>query len=214
MNGVNYRDLRFKNNVELFSQLACTPENGIPIVRPEKWVETEFVGFNFAKTAKRRQGVGVHFFLDDYQFERIWTQMPRVVQTLKDFDACTTPDFSTYTDWPLPVQKWNHYRNCAIGAYMQSLGMRVYFSVMWTGDDSSFDWCFEGAPVGGCVAVSAVGTQRFWRREFMRGYDAMLERLQPETIIFYGPVPKECRGSIVRVKAFQEKWNEAKMAGW
>lgn len=47
----------------------------------------------------------------------------------------------------------------------------------------------------------------------MLGYDAMLERLAPEKIIFYGNVPDECRGNIVRIKAFTDKFKEAKVNG-
>lgn len=212
MKGTNYRDLRFRHNVELFHALDSTAENGIPIIRPERWQEMEFVSFNFAKTQKDRNGKGIHFFLDDYQFERIWTQANQTIEILKDFDAVMTPDFSTYVDWPIPVQRWNHYRKHCIGAYMQSLGIKVYPSISWS-DDASFDWCFEGEPTGGCVAISSVGTQKNpdYRQNFLRGYDAMLERLQPETIIFHGRVPVECRGNIVRIKSFQDKFSEAKM---
>lgn len=58
-----------------------------------------------------------------------------------------------------------------------------------------------------------MGTQKNpdYRRAFMRGYDAMLERLKPETIIFFGKVPDECKGQIIRVKSFQNKFTEARM---
>lgn len=211
MNGINYRDVRFCHNVELFGPLESTPENGIPILKPERWVPVEFIPFNFAKTCKDRSGKGIHFFLDDYQFERAWNKAPETISLLSEFDAVMSPDFSTYVDWPVPVQRWNHYRKHCVGAYLQQkLGITVYPSISWS-DEASFDWCFEGEPVGGCVAISSVGTQRNpdYKRGFLYGYDAMLERLQPETIIFHGKVPEECRGTIVRVKSFQDKFREA-----
>ncbi len=42
----------------------------------------------------------------------------------------------------------------------------------------------------------------------------MVRRLEPAQIIFYGRVLEECKGNIVRVKAFSEKWNEAEVAQW
>ena len=42
----------------------------------------------------------------------------------------------------------------------------------------------------------------------------MVERLQPAQIIFYGRVPDECKGNIVHIKQFSEKWNEAEVAQW
>ena len=36
----------------------------------------------------------------------------------------------------------------------------------------------------------------------------MIERLQPETILFYGNVPEECAGNIVKIKAFHERFEK------
>lgn len=83
------------------------------------------------------------------------------------------------------------------------------------GDESTFTWCFDGEPERSTVAVSSIGTQRQQQTKaaFLRGYDAMLERLQPETILFWGNVPAECRGNICPVEAFYktvERRREAK----
>jgi len=42
----------------------------------------------------------------------------------------------------------------------------------------------------------------------------MCEKLRPETILFYGNVPDECKGNIVHIKAFQDKWKGARINGW
>ena len=42
----------------------------------------------------------------------------------------------------------------------------------------------------------------------------MLIRLEPETVIFYGQVPKECNANIIRIKAYQEKFKEVAVDGW
>ena len=42
----------------------------------------------------------------------------------------------------------------------------------------------------------------------------MIDRLHPSTVIFYGDIPAECKGNIVHVSSFTEKWREAKMLGW
>lgn len=49
--------------------------------------------------------------------------------------------------------------------------------------------------------------------ETFAGYNAMIERLQPETILFYGKAPKECKGSIVQIKAFHERFKKEVMGG-
>lgn len=163
-------------------------------------------------TIRKHEGKGVHFFIDDYQFEKVWRNWKRYGAMLSKFDAVMTPDFSLFTPWPKAVQIWNHYRKHFVGAYLQEKGIRVYPTICWS-DESSYEWCFDGEPENACVCVSSVGTQRRpeSKRLFQLGYDAMLERLNPKTIIFHGMIPKECRGNIVQIKTFQENLREAVM---
>ena len=93
-------------------------------------------------------------------------------------------------------------------------GIKVIPTISWS-DESSFEWCFDGEPIGGTVAVSSVGTQnnKHAKELFLNGYNEMMKRLEPETVIFYGTIPQECYGNITRVKAFQEKFREAKIDG-
>lgn len=110
---------------------------------------------------------------------------------------------------------YNHYRKHWLGAYWQMHGIEVIPTICWSNRDS-FDWCFDGEPVGGTVAVSSVGTQnnKLAKQLFVDGYNEMIKRLQPTTVIFYGNIPSECTGNIVKVRAFQEKFKEAKISGW
>lgn len=126
-----------------------------------------------------------------------------------------SPDFSLYSDFPKALQIYNHYRKHWLGAYWQLNGIEVIPTICWS-DESSFEWCFDGEPQGGTVAVSSVGTQlnKQSKQLFLNGYNEMIKRLQPETVIFYGKVPDECMGNIVRIRAFQDKWKEAKVNGW
>lgn len=169
----------------------------------------ELIGFNYAKTAKNRQDKGVHFFLDDYQFLRLWNNPTAYLEMLGEFRCVMAPDFSLYADFPTAIQIYNHYRKHWLGALWESKGIEVIPTICWS-DESSFEWCFDGEPVGSTVAVSSIGTQnnRQVKQMFLQGYNEMIRRLKPSTIIFYGNVPDECHGNIVRVKAFQEKFKK------
>ena len=130
---------------------------GIPSLEPVTLDGTfPFIPFNCAKTSTVRAGLGVHFFIDDYLFERVWHDPDRYAQMLSDFRVVMSPDFSLFTDYPVAVQIYNHWRKHLLGAYWQRLGMTVIPSICWS-DESSFAWCFDGEPVGGTVAVSSVG---------------------------------------------------------
>lgn len=192
-------------------------EYGIPQIYPDTFEgECEFIGFNYArgKTTHEDQKA-VHFFLDDYQFDALWRNVDRYIDKLSQFRYVLTPDFSTYTDFPKAIQIYNHYRKHWVGAYLQEYGCRVIPTISWSTPDS-YEWCFDGEPEGGIVAVSSVGCMNGKSKKelFLQGYSAMIERLHPESIIFYGKVPDECKGNIVRVKQFSEKFQEAKCNGW
>ena len=111
-----------------------------------------------------------------------------------------TPDFSTYTDFPKAIQIYNHYRKHWVGAYLQEAGVRVIPTISWSRT----------------VAVSSVGCMNSVekRRLFLAGYTEMVSRLHPGSIIFYGDVPEECMGNIVRIRPFTDKFKEAKCDGW
>lgn len=180
-----------------------------PIIKPESFVPCDFIPFNYALTHKNQTSSGIHFFIDDYQFERIWPNLAHYSEFLSRFHTVMSPDFSIYLDWPNALNIWNHYRKHYVGAYLQSLGVRVYPSICWYGR-RSFRWCFDGEPKHAVVAVSNVGANKGKanKRGFMLGYDAMLEHLSPEVIVFYGSPPKACRGNIVPIGAFVNKFRE------
>lgn len=184
-------------------------EYQIPEIRKEQYDGCEWIGFNYAMSVKDRSDRGVHFFLDDYQFIRLWNNIDRYIPVLRQYRYVMTPDFSLYTDYPKALQIYSHYRKHWTGAYMQEKGIRVIPTIGWSTPDS-FSWCFDGEPVHSTVAVSSVGTQRnkTSKAMFLMGYDEMINRLEPDSIIFYGPVPEECRGNIIRISAFQEKFKE------
>lgn len=172
----------------------------------------ELIGFNYAKTTKSTSGKGLHFFLDDYQFTRVWNDPDKYISVLKKFDFVLSPDFSLFTDFPVAMQIYNHYRKHWLAAYWETYGIEVIPTICWS-DKQSFDWCFDGEPAGGTVAVSSIGTQTNSedKAAFLLGYNEMISRLSPETVIFYGSVPDECRGNIIRIRSFCEKFKEVKI---
>ena len=164
-------------------------EYHIPQIKPvtELYVK-DWIGFNFvATTKKQRELTGVHFYIDDYQFERVWNFPLRFGKVFKDFGAVMTPDFSTYLDFPKAVRVFNHYRKHWCGAFWQEMGVIVIPTIEW-GRREDYSWCFDGEPEGGIVAVSNVGIMRDkeLRKNYMEGYKEMLIRLQPKEVLMFG----------------------------
>ena len=167
----------------------------------------ELIGFNYAKTAKDKQAKGVHFFLDDYQFTRLWNRPLFYLDLLKEFNVVLSPDFSLYSDFPLAMQIYNHYRKHWLAALWEHNGIEVIPTICWS-DKRSFDWCFDGEPKESTVAVSAIGTQksREAKEAFLLGFNEMKSRLNPKSIVFYGNIPSECAGdNVIPVRSFQDE---------
>lgn len=188
---------------------AGVGEYGIPQIYPAHYKECEWTGFNYARSEKNRAGKGVHFFLDDYQFNSVWKTPDKYLDMFRQFTHVMSPDFSTYTDFPKAIQIYNHYRKHWVGAYLQENGVNVIPTISWSTPDS-FEWCFDGEPVGGAVAVSSVSAANSREKKvlFLAGYNAMIERLCPETVLFYGKVPDECQGNIIQIPPFHKRFEK------
>lgn len=156
--------------------------------------KVQFIGFNYAKTFEKQQKTdyGVHFFLDDYQFERLWKRPDKYIELLRKFKYVLSPDFSMYMDYPKAMQMWKHYQKHWLGAYMELFGIKVIPTIGWS-DKESFKWCFDGEPKNSIVAVSSIGTQKYKesKKAFLDGYNKMLEILKPTKILFWGNIPNE-----------------------
>lgn len=205
-------ELRSRRNYENLERRIFdgVGEYGIPQLEPTAFKDRcDFIGFNFAASTKDRGNKGVHFFIDDYQFNRLWTNINSYVDMLSQFRYVMTPDFSTYTDFPKAIQIYNHYRKHWVGAYLQEAGIEVIPTISWSTPDS-LEWCFDGEPTQSTVAVSSVGAtnSKEKRTLFLAGYNAMMERLHPATVLFYGKVPEGCQGNIVNIPAFHERFGK------
>jgi hypothetical protein len=150
----------------------------------------------------------VHFFLDDYRFETVWSRPLRALEHLSKYRILLTPDFSLYADWPLAMQQWNVYRNRWCGRYWQALGFQVIPTVSWSTPES-FAFCFDGIPQNSLVAVSAVGVNleepaQYVR--FMAGFREMVRRLSPSTVLAYGSLPWEAH-QMAEFVTYATRWN-------
>lgn len=66
---------------------------GVPALLPE-YIETKyFIPFNYAKSCKDPDQCGVHFFLHDYQFKRLWDMPERYKGMMSRFSCVCTPDY-------------------------------------------------------------------------------------------------------------------------
>lgn len=163
----------------------------IPVLQPisekEIGMIDEWIGFNYVLSDKEPEGKAVHFFLDDYQFQRLWNNPEKYMDKLKRYEAVLTPDFSPYGDMPMATQIFNHYRKHWLGCLMQEFGIKVIPTIRASRDERSFEWYLDGEPCGGVVCISSMWTADEEAREyFLREFDTMVKTLKPTKVYVYG----------------------------
>ena len=182
-----------------------TPESsgkyGIPMLHKASPVEAniQLVACSDTKAHDREENLhkGVHFFVDDYRFQGIYNNPQKSLNRYAQYAFLLSPDFSLYADMPLWKQIENVAKNRWVGSFWQNEGLKVIPTISWS-TARSFEFCFDGIEVGSPVAVGMIGCKKN-RLGFMRGYTAMLDKLQPCQIIVFGTPFPEMEGNIVAI---------------
>lgn len=195
-------------NLEL-AQFEGVGKYDIPYIEPVRELPkiTEWIGFNYVLSDKNPEGKGVHFFVDDYQFERVWNNPDAYVKKLLQYEAVIAPDFSPYGDMPLATQIFNHYRKHWVARYFQERGVNIIPCIRASTDERSLDFYLDGEPRGGIVAISSmwVNKSKELKDYFMREYNLMYETLKPCKILVYGTKIDGLKGNIEYIESFTSK---------
>ena len=137
----------------------------------------------------------VHFYEDDYLFERLWKTPSKYLEVLERYNGIILPDFSLYRDMPFSMQIWNIYRSRALGHWFQSNGITVIPNIRF-GDERTYQICCDGIEKKCVIAIGTHGTlkNREDREILIKGIDAVITRLEPTTVVVYGRTPDRIFG--------------------
>lgn len=162
-----------------------------PVINPTYWIPNNLISFSKCLSSKSFD-FWVHFYEDDYLFERIWRNPSKYLGILKRFEGVILPDFSIYRDMPLVMQLWNIYRSRAIGCWLQRNGVKVIPNIRF-GDKRTYRICCEGISRNCVISVGSHGNLKncIDRKIFLEGLDVIVKRLQPKVIIVYGATPEK-----------------------
>ena len=207
---IDNRDPSFQHNAFENQDKMQFPTNsfyGMPEIEATHTTGDKFLRFCDWKEETDLSQFIAHFYYDDYKFISAWREPDKYLDRLRQFKAVVSPDFSVYTDFPRALQILACYRRQWCAAYWQYHGIDVIPDVVW-GDKDSYDYCFDGIPKGGTVAVSSVGVKNDdeWNNKdgdlFLAGYNEMIKRLEPKTILYYGDIIEGVTGNIIRIPSF------------
>ena len=152
---------------------------------------------------KNNRNKGVHFFVDDYRFEGVYRNPEQSLGRLSQYKFLLTPDYSTYSD----MNYWRQLESIAhsrwVGAFWQDQGQLVIPTISWS-DKKSFEFCFDGIERYSTVAVGMIGCKHT-KEEFLLGYNEMLTRIEPSSVICFGDPFKEMEGNIIIVDYLESR---------
>ena len=177
-------------NMRLVDYVDLTSDKWqMPIIHKTAFVPDDLIAFKYvmADDKESAEKCGIHCFIDDYQFERLWNRPDDYIETVRPYQCMLSPDFSLYTDMTMPTKIWNVYRSRLLGAYYQTQGITVIPTIQWA-EPATFEFCFKGIEKGGTVAVSTIGVKEnpdalaIWNE----GMREMIKQLKPKTILVYG----------------------------
>ena len=165
-----------------------------PIIKPTYRIPDKLIAFSKAIPCTD-YSQWIHFYEDDYKFERIWRNPRRYLKILKRFNGVILPDFSLYRDMPYVMQLWNIYRSRAIGAWLQANGVRIVPNIRYA-DRRTYKYCCDGISKHSVIAIGTHGTLKNSddRIFFCEGLEVVVKTLQPSAIVIYGAAPEEIFG--------------------
>ena len=157
-----------------------------PEIRPTQAIPEKLVTFMVAD-AHRHHDAFAHFFIDDYRFERLWSDPDGYLPVLRQYAGVIGPDYSTYRDMPKPMQMWNAYRTRALESYWQQQGIEVIPNIQFSQEDT-WGWAVRGMPKHSVLAASVVGNHRdpIARDILVRGMENVVAKLEPTLLVMYG----------------------------
>ncbi|MFC0265704.1 DUF4417 domain-containing protein [Alloscardovia macacae] len=167
--------------------VAFDPVFNMPIMHSENSIPTGIISFSEAMSTKSLDYSNyIHFFENDDQIERFWNSPWRYLPRLSKFSGFIATDYSTGTDLPDPIRRWNVYRNQLTGAWLQTLGFHVLCNVRCPATGS--DYFLTGAPRNSIIAIGEIGCVKNCqdRNRFLGGLIRAIHELHPTGLVVVG----------------------------
>ncbi len=171
----------------LCAEVSFTSRYQMPLVQPYRGaIPDKILSFNRAR-GHAPNGAAIHFYIADSHFECIWNKPEAYLQMLQCFPFVISTDYSLYSDMLLPEVMWNSFRNKLICAWWQKHGVTVIPNVSWS-REWSYDFALEGYPKESVISINStgIGTDQKSKSLWLRGYERVLEELNPIHILRYG----------------------------
>lgn len=184
MNKNNYK-IPLKH--QLVSNVTLTEHNQMPIVQAYRGeIPQSIESFNRLRNSRHTEKT-VHFYIQDAFFECVWNRPYIYLGMLGKFHSVISTDYSLYSDMARPEVEWNSFRNKLLCAWWQKRGIDVIPNVSWWRDCSEY-FLLEGFPKKSIISINStgIGVDAQAKKQWIKGYERVIEVLQPTHIVRYG----------------------------
>lgn len=186
---------------------------GFPQLMKENHVPTtQIKPFNYLLSDDKPKDHWIHCFCDDYQFERLWTDLYKYLPKICELQGFISTDFSMYRDYSDDALIWNAYRNRCIAYAVQKAGGTVIPTAGF-GKENTWDWCFDGLPEYSSLAVTTNGilNDSEARRIWVGAIDHLVYLKHPSNLIVCGKYPqwlnnKYLATNIIAIPSYSQQW--------
>lgn len=190
------RDI-FKFNLLKRTIIDANSKYEFPFVNYSNEVPANLISFNNVLTTANLENCWIHFYIDDYQFERLWHSPEKYVSILKRTRGIISPDFSVYSDMPKAQQIFQIYKTRLLCAYFESHHIKIIPSITWS-TMKSLEFTLDGIPKNNVISLSTNGVLGRHRQEFIKVYKEVLVRLKPTHVVIIGRNIDEIDGPNVK----------------
>lgn len=92
----------------------------MPLIRKQNIDVAKIKLLSYAETKNNDSENGdktIHFFTYDWKFDRVYENAKNELEKLKQYYCLLSPDFSIFTNMPLPLQILSVFKNRWCGAF-------------------------------------------------------------------------------------------------
>ena len=168
-----------------------TPIDDMPAIPKINAIPGSLIPFSDAARAKPDKQAFIHFYIDDYRQECVWNNPDRYVEMFKRFGGILSPDYSPYLDMNLYQQRFNMYRQRALGKFYAFFEIPVIPNLR-IGSAETIDDALKGIAPGSTVAISTVGAadNPVCQKNYLSLLNKACGLLELKDILLYGkPLP-------------------------
>lgn len=186
--------------------------NDMPIIKKEEidinGLSQKIIlnGCNINSSENTNNTILINFNYDNI-LNRIWNDPLKYIPKYQEFYAVCTPDYSIYPNMNLNEIRFNVFKNRYLGCLWQYYGIKVISTIQW-GDESTFDFCFDGVEKGSVVIISTLGCQNN-KDFFLKGFEELKRRIEPKLIIVFGKLITGMTGKFIQY-SYKESFNTKK----